>query len=109
MLLLLYHKIFSCELEERCEPSFPLYRNTGTRRYCPDIHNWKELDNYEIGDGYDGRDPITNDRIDKNQYNDQNQYNDRNQYNTQDRNNNRNRRPTTVMPNKNVDDVEDNY
>ncbi len=100
-----------CELEERCEPSFPLFRNTGTRRYCPDIHTWKEFDNYEIGDGYDLRDPITNDQIDKyptndrNQYNDRNQNYDRNRYNTQDRNN-RNRRPTTAIPNNN-DDLED--
>ncbi|CAF3895793.1 unnamed protein product, partial [Rotaria sp. Silwood1] len=37
------------DYEERCEPSFPLYRNTGTKRFCPDINPWKEFDNYEIG------------------------------------------------------------
>ena len=41
-----------CSVEERCEPSFPLFRNTGKRRFCPDIHDWKEFDNYEIGDGF---------------------------------------------------------
>jgi hypothetical protein len=56
--------------EERCEPSFPLYRNTGTNRYCPDINSWKELDNYEIGNGYDGRDATsTVTYFDRNRYN----------------------------------------
>lgn len=41
-------------LEERCEPSFPLYRNTGTNRFCPDINNWDEFNQYEIGDGHSG-------------------------------------------------------
>ncbi|CAF2129580.1 unnamed protein product [Rotaria magnacalcarata] len=57
------------DYEERCEPSFPLYRNTGTNRYCPDINSWTELDNYEIGDGYEARVPINDDRKNRNQYN----------------------------------------
>ncbi len=39
-------------LEERCEPSNPLNRNTGANRFCPDINTWKEFDQYEIGDGH---------------------------------------------------------
>ncbi|UJR22950.1 hypothetical protein I4U23_025977 [Adineta vaga] len=63
------------DYEERCEPSFPLFRNTGTRRFCPDIHNWKELDNYEIGDGYESRDPISGNKINTNQNKDRSRYN----------------------------------
>ncbi len=31
-----------------------LYRNTGTNRFCPDINNWDEFNQYEIGDGHSG-------------------------------------------------------
>ncbi|CAF1014824.1 unnamed protein product [Didymodactylos carnosus] len=41
------------DYEERCEPSFPLFRNSGHHRFCPDINSWQEFDNYEIGNGYD--------------------------------------------------------
>ncbi|CAF1355681.1 unnamed protein product [Adineta ricciae] len=54
------------DYEERCEPSFPLFRNTGTRRFCPDIHDWKAFDNYEIGDGFESRDPISESKINTN-------------------------------------------
>jgi hypothetical protein len=84
-------------LEERCEPSFPLFRNTGTRRFCPDIHDWKDLDNYEIGDGFEVRDPISGDETNKNQYP------DRNKYNTNNRNNDRRNRPTTAIPDLDID------
>lgn len=77
-------------LEERCEPSFPLFRNTGTRRFCPDIQLWKELDNYEIGDGYGVRNPLNDD------YNAGYQNNDRNQYNTHDRNKKYHPPPTVI-------------
>ncbi|CAF1111627.1 unnamed protein product [Adineta steineri] len=109
------------DYEERCEPSFPLFRNTGTRRFCPDIHDWKEFDNYEIGDGYDSRDLMGGDKKntghnkERNQYertNDRNQYNrnnDRNHYNTiSDRNqyntvNDKNNYPTSSSSNRNND------
>ena len=81
--------------EERCEPSFPLFRNTGTRRFCPDIHNWKELDNYEIGDGYEARDPLSDEQTST----------VRNQYYPTTRNYDRYRRPTTTAPS--FDDVDD--
>ena len=28
-------------------------------RFCPDINTWLELDNYEIGNGFDVPDPTT--------------------------------------------------
>jgi len=46
-------------LEERCEPSRPFHRKTGTNRYCPDINKWKAFDQYEIGNGYDGKKPTS--------------------------------------------------
>jgi hypothetical protein len=89
--------------EERCEPSFPLFRNTGTRRFCPDIHDWKELDNYEIGDGYGERNPMADDETTT----------VRNRYDST-KNYDRYRRPTKVTPtvnNKDDDDdvTEQNY
>lgn len=68
-------------LEERCEPSFPLYRNTGSHRFCPDINSWKDLDNYEIGDGYDIHQPAYNDERNKNHYRDR----DQNRFRNRDR------------------------
>lgn len=50
---------FAFASEERCEPSLPIFRNTGMGRFCPDINNWLELDNYEIGNGFDVPDPTT--------------------------------------------------
>ena len=73
-------------VEERCEPSFPLFRNTGTRRFCPDIHDWKEFDNYEIGDGFGARDPAA--------VTEQSQHNAFDRY----------RRPTPSAPYRNNDD-----
>lgn len=43
--------------EERCEPSLPLLRNTGSGRFCPEIKLWKALDKYEIGNGYETQKP----------------------------------------------------
>ncbi len=43
-------KIF-VNIEERCEPSIPWQRNRNSKRFCPDINDWMELDTYEIGDG----------------------------------------------------------
>lgn len=73
-------------LEERCEPSFPLYRNTGTNRFCPDINSWKEFDQYEIGNGYDVHVLPTTPR-----------YADRNGYNQINRDGNR-RNPPPIVP-----------
>ena len=86
--------------EERCEPSFPLFRNTGTRRFCPDIHNWKEFDNYEIGNGYEVRDPVSDEATSTN----------RNQYYPTTKNYDRYRRPTTAPPafDNDEDDTEPN-
>ncbi len=80
-------------LEERCEPSFPLYRNTGTHRFCPDINGWKDLDNYEIGNGYDGADPTATAR-----------YVDRNRYNTINRDGDRRARPPPIVPDREDDE-----
>lgn len=44
-------KSSSIPVEERCEPSLPWQRNRKSNRFCPDINEWHELDNYEIGDG----------------------------------------------------------
>ncbi|CAF2610168.1 unnamed protein product [Rotaria sp. Silwood2] len=66
------------DYEERCEPSFPLYRNSGTHRFCPDINTWKEFDNYEIGNGYESRDSINYDHSNRNRYRDRNQHNNDN-------------------------------
>ena len=83
-------------VEERCERRIPLFRNTGTRRYCPDIHDWKDLDTYEIGDGWGGLDPL-------HQYEQDTTTTARNQYD-------RYRRPvvgsTTTTTNNPVDDPE---
>ncbi len=57
-------------LEERCEPSNPIYRNTDTRRFCPDINKWKEFDQYEIGNGFAGKNPTSTVR-----YSDRDRYN----------------------------------
>jgi hypothetical protein len=84
---------FSFLLEERCEPSFPLYRNTGTRRYCPDINNWHELDTYEIGNGFSGQDPTSTVN-----------YFTRNSYNTIDRDGDKRIRPPPIVPDRNDDD-----
>ena len=89
----------SFSTEERCEPSFPLFRNTGTRRFCPDIHNWKEFDNYEIGNGYEVRDPL----------NDETRSTTRKQYYPTTKNYDRYRRPTTTTPAfDNEDEMEPN-
>ncbi|CAF0876874.1 unnamed protein product [Adineta steineri] len=80
--------------EERCEPSFPLHRNTGTNRFCPDINDWKEFDLYEIGNGYSSHDS-----------NSATSYVDRNQ-NTNNRNGDTRNRPPPIVPNRN-DDYED--
>lgn len=80
---------FLVSLEERCEPSIPLLRNTGTNRYCPDINSWVALDQYEIGNGYDSIVPTTTSRsryVDRNRNNDF----DRNRNNNFDRNRNNN-------------------
>ncbi|CAF1153147.1 unnamed protein product [Rotaria sordida] len=63
------------DYEERCEPSFPLYRNTGTNRYCPDINTWREFDNYEIGNGYEPHGSTNHDRTNRDRNKDRNQYN----------------------------------
>ncbi|CAF0775531.1 unnamed protein product [Adineta ricciae] len=80
------------DYEERCEPSFPLYRNTGTHRFCPDINSWSEFENYEIGNGYDGRDPTS-----------ATPYIDRNRYNTVNRDGDRRNRPPPIVPDRNND------
>ncbi|UJR25968.1 hypothetical protein I4U23_007316 [Adineta vaga] len=80
------------DYEERCEPSFPLYRNTGTHRFCPDINSWREFENYEIGNGYDGQDPTSTTR-----------YVDRNRYNTINRDGDRRNRPPPIVPDRNND------
>ncbi|CAF0970371.1 unnamed protein product [Adineta steineri] len=82
------------DYEERCEPSFPLHRNTGTNRFCPDINDWKEFDLYEIGNGYSSHDS-----------NSATSYVDRNQ-NTNNRNGDTRNRPPPIVPNRN-DDYED--
>lgn len=79
-------------LEERCEPSLPLLRNTGTNRYCPDINAWHELDQYEIGDGYSSQVPTTTTR-----------YVDRNRYNTINRDGDRRARPPPYTPDRDAD------
>jgi len=82
----------SFSLEERCEPSFPLYRNTGTNRFCPDINDWKEFDQYEIGNGYDVQSPTSTVR-----------YVDRNRYDTINRDRDGRRGPPPIVS----DDIDD--
>jgi hypothetical protein len=79
-------------LEERCEPSFPVYRNTGTNRFCPDINNWKEFDQYEIGNGYEAQTPTSTGR-----------YVDRNRYNTINRDGDRRMNPPPISPDEHND------
>ncbi len=90
---ILFLNISSLFLEERCEPSFPLYRNTGTRRFCPDINSWKEFDQYEIGNGYDGQNPTSTVG-----------YVDRNRYNTINRDGDRRMDPPPIVPDEITDD-----
>jgi hypothetical protein len=61
----------------------PLYRNTGTNRFCPDINNWNEFNQYEIGDGYIGS-------VQPN----------RNQYNTISKEGDRRMRPPPIEPDR---------
>lgn len=85
------------DYEERCEPSFPLFRNTGTRRYCPDIHDWKEFDNYEIGDGFSSYNPLN---LDDDDDHSTTKTTTRDQYN-------RYRRPTVSTTTENPVDIPD--
>ena len=76
-------------LEERCEPSMPFLRNTGTNRYCPDINTWNDFDQYEIGDGFGSQTSTSAPR-----------YPDRNRYNTINREGDRRMRPPPFEPDR---------
>jgi hypothetical protein len=72
----------------------PLLRNTGTNRFCPDINNWKEFDQYEIGNGYEVI-VRTSTYV----------YADRNHYNTINRDGDGRMRPPPYEPDRPNDDT----